>query len=145
MGRQQQWGITITIAVVLSIGIWSGLVHLQAEQQEARTANADAGRTISVLELQPLHKEAKVLVIDVRNESSFEAGHIEGAINVPVPSVADRLEDIRARAAGRTIVTYCTCPSEGSSLYAVGVLAEAGLAARALVGGYHAWTAAGGR
>jgi rhodanese-related sulfurtransferase len=145
MGRQQQWGITITIAVVLSIGIWSGLVRLQAEQQEARTANADAGRTISVLELQPLHKAGKVLVIDVRNESSFEAGHIEGAINVPVPSVADRLEDIRARAAGRPIVTYCTCPSEGSSLYAVGVLAEAGLPARALVGGYHAWTAAGGR
>ncbi|GMV20790.1 MAG: hypothetical protein AMXMBFR57_07390 [Acidimicrobiia bacterium] len=145
MGRQQQWGITITIAVVLSIGIWSGLVRLQAEQQEARTAHADAGRTISVLELQPLHKAGKVLVIDVRNESSFEAGHIEGAINVPVPSVADRLEDIRARAAGRPIVTYCTCPSEGSSLYAVGVLAEAGLPARALVGGYHAWTAAGGR
>lgn len=145
MGRQQQWGITITIAVVLSIGIWSGLVRLQAEQQEARTANADAGRTISVLELQPLHKAGKVLVIDVRNESSFEAGHIEGAINVPVPSVADRLEDIRAKAAGRPIVTYCTCPSEGSSLYAVGVLAEAGLPARALVGGYHAWTAAGGR
>lgn len=145
MGRQQQWGITITIAVVLSIGIRSGLVRLQAEQQEARTANADAGRTISVLELQPLHKAGKVLVIDVRNESSFEAGHIEGAINVPVPSVADRLEDIRARAAGRPIVTYCTCPSEGSSLYAVGVLGEAGLPSRALVGGYHAWTAAGGR
>ncbi len=143
--RQQEWGVTIGTALVLSIGIWSGLAHVQAEQQETRAANAEAGRTISVLDLQALHKDGKVLVIDVRDAAAYAAGHIADAINVPVSSIAASVEGIRAKAAGRPVVTYCSCPSEGSSLYAVGLLADHGLQARALVGGYRAWTAAGGR
>jgi rhodanese-related sulfurtransferase len=143
--RQHNWGVTIGTALVLSIGIWSGLARLQADQRETRAANAEAGRTISVLDLQPLHKAGEVLLIDVRDESAFDAGHIAGAMNVPVPTLVARVEDVRAKAASRPIVTYCSCPAEGSSLYAVGVLADHGLKARALVGGYRAWTAAGGR
>jgi len=103
-----------------------------------------------LLEFQRLYGEDQVLVVDVRTEDSYDAGHIPGAIQVWLDEgegpavVRGKVDDIRRRAASRLVVTYCACPSEGSSLRAARVLADHGVAARALIGGYHGWVDAGG-
>jgi rhodanese-related sulfurtransferase len=86
------------------------------------------------------------LVVDVRIERSFRAGHIPGALNVPVDEVEARAPEILRFAAGRAIVTYCSCVHEHTSAVAAQALAAAGAKhVSALLGGYPAWVAEGGR
>ena len=100
---------------------------------------------ITQADFLPLHEDRRVLVIDVRGESSYRDGHIPGAINIGTEAVKDRVAEILVLAAGRPIVTYCSCVNEHTSAVAAVRLVEAGAAdVRALVGGYPAWIAEGG-
>lgn len=95
---------------------------------------------------QPLQAERKILVIDVREAIAFEGGRIPGALNVPLAEIESRIDEIRTKAAGRPIVTYCSCPSEGSAAEAGLRLYRHGLAdVRALIGGYPDWVRSGGK
>lgn len=102
------------------------------------------GLTMAVEEFQPLHAHKSVLVVDVRDARSFMNGHIPGALHLPVHDIQGQLAAVRKAAKGRGIVTYCSCPTEASSLRAAKLLSDAGLSARALVGGFPKWVESGG-
>ena len=55
---------------------------------------------------QALGKEAKILVIDVRNPQEFSTGHIPGAVNIPLDDLAKRLAEMKV-SKDTTIVTMC--------------------------------------
>ena len=95
-------------------------------------------------EFQPLHAHKSVLVVDVRDANSFANGRIPGAVHVPVHDIEARLASVKKASKGRVIVTYCSCPTEASSLRAAKVLSSAGITARALVGGFPRWVESGG-
>jgi rhodanese-related sulfurtransferase len=105
---------------------------------------ADA-RRLSVSDVMSLQAADLALVVDVRMERSFNAGHIPGALNVPVDEVEARAPEILRLAAGRAIVTYCSCLHEHTSAVAAEALVAAGgKDVSALLGGYPAWVAKGG-
>jgi rhodanese-related sulfurtransferase len=95
-------------------------------------------------EFRPLHAHKSVLVVDVRDADSFANGRIPGAVHVPVRDTEARLASVKKAAKGRVIVTYCSCPTESSSLRAAKLLSEKGLTAKALVGGFPRWVESGG-
>lgn len=76
----------------------------------------------------------EVLVLDVRSELEYAAGHIRDALLVPQPDVAGSIEQIRAAAAGRAVVIHCA--SGFRSYLAHRTLAHAGLDTSSLSGGY---------
>lgn len=80
------------------------------------------------------------LVIDVRNRSEWDAGHIAGARLVPLPELVSRLAEIPT---DTEIVLQCQ--GGGRSAIAASVLKRAGHARVAnLSGGFSAWVAGGG-
>jgi rhodanese-related sulfurtransferase len=94
---------------------------------------------ITAEQLRDRLRDGDVQVIDVRPPAAFEAGHIPGAINVPFPELADRVDEIQW---GEEVVV--ACPVGQSSLQAArllesyeGVDDDATIAN--LVGGYEAW------
>ena len=95
-------------------------------------------------EFQPLHAHKSVLVVDVRDAESFASGRIPGAMHVPVRDIESRLASLKKASKGRVVVTYCSCPTESSSLRAASLLSGAGVTAKALVGGFPRWVEAGG-
>jgi len=95
--------------------------------------------TASTLATQLERGEAPQLV-DVRTQSEFRAGHIAGAVNVPITEVRERLGSL-ALDAGRPVVAICL--SAHRSIPAVRVLQQAGFEAAHLAGGMIAWRAAG--
>ncbi|MBU6499339.1 MAG: rhodanese-like domain-containing protein, partial [Rhodospirillales bacterium] len=81
-----------------------------------------------------------VTLIDVRPVEEFAAGHIPGAVNVPLADLPRRLD---ALPTDRTIVAYCRGPYCVYAFEAVAALRARGFEARRLVDGYPEWWAAG--
>lgn len=79
-------------------------------------------------------------IIDVRSVEQFKAGHIPGALHIPVSRIEGEIPYLPK---GKTVVTYCTCPAEESSGQAAMILARGGISAKALQGGLDEWTRSG--
>ena len=128
-------------------GAWPRLWLYKITHPAHPTAPAPPGpaRT-SLAEFERLYADGTVLVVDVRTGASFNAGHIPGAMSVPVDEMGRRAADVLARAGTQPIVTYCSCANEHASTIAATVLTQAGACrVSALVGGYPAWIASGRR
>ncbi|HEV7128307.1 MAG TPA: rhodanese-like domain-containing protein, partial [Ktedonobacterales bacterium] len=82
------------------------------------------------------------LLIDVREPDEYARAHVQGARNIPLDQLAERLAELPR---DRLLVTYCMMAHRGSSRgeRAALLLAEHGLQARALDGGLPGWQAAG--
>ncbi len=79
-------------------------------------------------------------LLDVRSAAEYATGHLEGAVNVPVTSLAGRIGSLGIPV-GRPVVAICL--SAHRSPPAVRLLRGAGLEARQLAGGMIAWRLAG--
>lgn len=72
------------------------------------TAGAADLTAVPRIKLEAFKKEFdqdKVLVIDTRGAETYRAGHIPGAINVPLSAWAENLP--RLKASKKPIVAYC--------------------------------------
>ena len=70
-------------------------------------------------------------LLDVRLPTEFSAGHIPGAVNIPVDDLRSRLSEIPS---GRKIVTYCQVGQRG--YLATRILVQAGFPAVNIGGGF---------
>lgn len=94
---------------------------------------------LDVVALAPRLARGEVTVIDVRNRTEWEAGHLPGARHIPVGYLAEQLADIPR---DKPIVVQCQ--SGARSAIAASVLLKLGLPDVAdLVGGINAWQVAG--
>jgi rhodanese-related sulfurtransferase len=81
-----------------------------------------------------------VLVLDVRPAAEHAAGHLPGAVSIPIGELRRRLAELPG---DREIVAYCRGPYCSFAHEAVAELREAGFQARRLEGGLPEWAAAG--
>jgi rhodanese-related sulfurtransferase/DNA-binding transcriptional ArsR family regulator len=103
-------------------------------------AQRDALEAVPAAELLARVKKGLVTVLDVRPAEEFAAGHIPGAINVPLDKLEDLLTSLPKR---REIVAYCRGPYCLMSFEAVEKLRKRGWRARRLQDGFPEWRAAG--
>ena len=95
---------------------------------------------VSLRELRRRMREGDVTLIDVRPEEEFRAGHIPGALSIPVAQLKRRLGEIPKR---REVVAYCRGPYCVYSVEAVGILRKHGYRARRAAEGVPDWRASG--
>jgi DNA-binding transcriptional ArsR family regulator/rhodanese-related sulfurtransferase len=81
-----------------------------------------------------------VIVLDARPASEYEAGHIAGAISVPIDELQQRL---RSLPRDKEYVAYCRGPYCVYADRAVGLLTKSRRRARRLMEGFPEWRAAG--
>lgn len=77
-------------------------------------------------------------VLDVREDNEWEAGHIDGAVHVPLSEVPQRVAEIPA-----DTQVLVVCKVGGRSAQATGWLQQHGVEAVNLDGGMLQWQAAG--
>jgi rhodanese-related sulfurtransferase/DNA-binding HxlR family transcriptional regulator len=104
------------------LGERDGVEHVSAEELQKRLARGD------------------VVVLDVRPEPEYKAGHIPGAQSVPVDALASHAPKLPRR---RQIVAYCRGPYCVYADDAVRLLRARGLKARRLDVGFPEWRRAG--
>jgi len=95
---------------------------------------------IAANELLKRVNDGLVTVIDVRPVEEYEAGHLAGAINIPLSELDNKLDKLKS---DKEIVAYCRGPHCVLAFDAVVHLREKGFEARRLDGGYPEWRIAG--
>src|SRR5579875_611555 len=95
---------------------------------------------LSRRELLRRMRDGLVTVIDTRPPEEFAAGHVAGAINLPLSELKRRLRELPRE---QEIVAYCRGPYCVLSYEAVAELRERGFKAVRLEDGYPEWKAAG--
>jgi 3-mercaptopyruvate sulfurtransferase SseA len=105
--------ISFFAVVILAVGVLTACNS--AEWRNARTSPlapapgatvpADGARRVTVSELKELLANNEAVVIDVRNEASYNMGHIRGAKLIPEAEVANRVDELPKN---KLVVTYCS-------------------------------------
>ena len=96
--------------------------------------------SVSAAELLGRMKRKSVVVLDVRPEAEYRAGHILGARSIPIERLARHLRRLPRR---RAIVAYCRGPFCVYSDEAVALLRRRGYRAQRLDSGFPDWKQAG--
>lgn len=91
-------------------------------------------------ELVERARQGLVTVLDVRPESEFKAGHLPGALNIPLSELENKLNEFDIE---KEIIAYCRGPHCVLAYEAVEKLRQKGLKARRLDGGYPEWKVMG--
>jgi rhodanese-related sulfurtransferase/DNA-binding transcriptional ArsR family regulator len=85
-------------------------------------------------------REGSVVVVDVRPPEEYRAGHIPGALSLPLDELEGRIRELPAR---KEIVAYCRGPYCLMAYHAVETLRARGRRARRLAEGLPEWRASG--
>ncbi len=127
---------------------------LQAVQEVARSQLSEVSETVrthfeardTIEPIAPAELKRRiaagddVVVVDVRPRQEFEAGHIAGAVSIPLDELSDRLDELPVDV---EVVAYCRGPYCVLAPEAVERLWEAGRQVRRLEVGYPEWRLAG--
>ena len=145
--REGTW-IYYRLAAPEVFDLWRALRTLAASRlaEVERLAAAYLGARD---ELEPVTREElarrlqdgdDLVVLDVRPAAEYAAGHLPGAVSIPLSELRRRLAELPT---DREIVAYCRGPYCAFAHEAVAVLREAGVPARRLEDGLPDWEAAG--
>jgi rhodanese-related sulfurtransferase len=104
-----------------------------------RAARDFLGEEIEAIGRDELLKRLRrrdVVLVDVRPEDEFEAGHIEGARSIPLDQLERHLDELPS---GREVIAYCRGPFCVMANQAVRRLRSAGFSARRFEEGWPEW------
>jgi rhodanese-related sulfurtransferase/biotin operon repressor len=95
---------------------------------------------VPAAELLDRARRGLVTVLDVRPPDEYAAGHVPGAVNIPVNQLEKRLNELPRR---KEVIAYCRGPFCLMSYEAVQLLRKKGMKARRLRDGMPQWRIAG--
>jgi rhodanese-related sulfurtransferase/DNA-binding transcriptional ArsR family regulator len=110
--------------------------HLAQTYLEGR----DELEPLTASELRERLRSGEVTLIDVRPELEYRAGHIEGAVSVPIEKLKARFAEFPR---SRPVIAYCRGPYCVFAVDAVEQLRKRGFKSFRLAVGYPDWAAAG--
>ena len=124
---------------------WSGKAVRASQQSAPSTQQGTTPLPLGLMQVKELYDRKEALIVDARDNPSFAAGHISGALSLPLVDVAAGLAAFRTKAPPTaTIVVYCNgfnCHDSmdlGSRLLGVGYRKVF-----VFLGGYPEWRDAG--
>ncbi|HET9162737.1 MAG TPA: metalloregulator ArsR/SmtB family transcription factor [Solirubrobacterales bacterium] len=124
-----------------ALRLWLALRDASAARlaEVQRAAHDYLGEDVETVGREELLKRlasGDAVLVDVRPQEEFAAGHIEGARSIPIAELERRLDELPA---DREVVAYCRGPFCAYAHEAVRRLQESGREARRLEDGWPEW------
>lgn len=89
-------------ALIAALGLVLALPAAGLAQDKALSGSD----RISMAEFKKAFTSGSLAIIDVRDLGAYEAGHIPGALSMPLSSI-DAGAGAKLKSLGKTVVTYC--------------------------------------
>lgn len=146
--RREGTSVRYSLASPRVYEFWAGLRSLAMERLAAveKLARAYVG-TVDGVEpvtrqelLRRIRTGERVVILDVRPADEYEAGHLPGAVSIPLEELERRLTELPRKA---EVVAYCRGPYCAFAPEAVRELRARGYRALPLEDGLPEWSAAG--
>lgn len=99
------------------------------EQNEPQLINATTGKTM-------MDENPDIILVDVRTQSEFDEGHIEGALLLPLDSISSNAQKVLK---DKTAIIIVYCRSGNRSATAIDLLYDLGYANLYDMGGIINW------
>src|SRR3954471_2619897 len=136
-GTRVRYALAGDEALALGLALRETSARQLAEvERAAREYLGDEVEAIGRDELVERLARGDIVLVDVRPEEEFAAGHIEGAHSVPLEELERRLAELPA---DREVVAYCRGPFCAYAHEAVRKLRSSGREARRLDDGWPEW------
>jgi len=110
------------------------------ELVETYLTTKDDLEPVARTELLERVRDGLVTVLDVRPPEEYAAGHVPGALNIPLADLEDHLEELDQE---HEVIAYCRGPHCILAFDAVARLRERGFSARRMQDGFPEWKLAG--
>ena len=98
-------------------------------------ATSNIPRTLPAIDVKAAQVYPNALLVDVREQSEWDAGHIEGAVHIPMAQLPDRLSEL-----DKKVMTIVVCRSGNRSGKVAAWLINRGYDALNMTGGMLAWS-----
>jgi rhodanese-related sulfurtransferase/predicted transcriptional regulator len=139
--KREGTSIRYEIAGEPALRVWLTLRDSAAGQlaEVERAARNYLGEEVDQIgrdELRDRLRRGDVVLVDVRPSHEFDAGHIDGAVSIPIEELDQRLDELPV---GQEVVAYCRGPFCAYAHEAVRNLRAKGREARRLEGGWPEW------
>src|SRR5687768_2463036 len=98
----------IALLLSLNLAVAAGAADAKDEKKPsaAEKKEAKAFKNVEVAEFEKLRADKKNVVLDVRTQKEFAAGHIPGAVHIDV-NAADFPEKVAKLEKGKTYLVHC--------------------------------------
>jgi len=127
-----------SLVYLIAVAVVIGMVILTIKLLQRDLERKQISATVSVTQAAELFSAGSFL-LDVREPSEWEAGHIEGAVLIPLAELSARMSEVPT---GKTVLVICR--SGNRSAQARDQLRAAGYTQTTSVdGGMNAWIEAG--
>jgi predicted sulfurtransferase len=90
----------VILSLIISVGTAQPLISGPLAQ-----TSGDGVRRIAPAEVRELLKKGTAILVDVRGDDSYKAGHIRGALLIPAAEIGERAGELPR---DKMIVTYCS-------------------------------------
>lgn len=100
------FAFSILASAVLLISC-NGRDHLASKSAKPtgpETTYADGAKRVTIDDLQAMIDSGEAYILDVRDQASYDAGHIPGSRLIPAGEVVNHINELPRN---KTIVTYC--------------------------------------
>ncbi|HEY0319797.1 MAG TPA: rhodanese-like domain-containing protein [Pyrinomonadaceae bacterium] len=97
--------LSVLLAVSASHKRDTAMLAQPSEQAQPQATPEDGVRRVTVEELRAALLKGTAIVVDVRGEDQYKAGHIKGARWIPGDKIADRTKELPK---DKLVVTYCS-------------------------------------
>jgi DNA-binding transcriptional ArsR family regulator len=139
-GNHVRYAISGDQALRVSLALGEAASAQLAEvERAARSYVGDDTEEVGPEELTERLRRGDVVLVDVRPEDEFEAGHIEGARSIPIDELERRIDELPA---DEEVVAYCRGPFCAYASTAVRQLQARGRRARRFTKGWPEWSLA---
>jgi len=99
------FALIVTAAVVLAACNATDNTVQNKKPAGPETIYPDGARRVTADELQAMLKNGEAIVVDVRNQASYDIGHIPGAKLIPSGEILNHVNELPR---DKMIVTYCS-------------------------------------
>ncbi|MCS6844845.1 MAG: rhodanese-like domain-containing protein [Caldilineales bacterium] len=135
--------LALLLAALVAVGCGGPATTPASSQPPAAVANSSGAAlnlpaTVDVRTVDSIRTREDVFIVDVREPHEYAAGHVPGAVLIPLGQLSSRLSEIPK---DKTVVAVCR--SGNRSGQATELLRQRGFDAHNMQGGMNAWTQAG--